>query len=756
MHFVQESTANLFLVLAIIRLPTVSSVHVRAVFDMSHIRGEILFTEGENNNTRISPNLTGIPSNLLWKIHEFPIVYRGNHMHTCQDLYTGGMFDPNEKSSDANYTTRCNERMQSMCAVGDLSGKHGHLNSSTNILLDSNLPLNGPNSIFGRSVVLYFNSIPWACALLDYDDVITAVTTFRGVSSGVTGTVRLRQPRGNITMDTSVEIGLFYSNDATKGSYNWTLEMADKRLPEDGRPSFEEEHCNITTTRVISESINVPLAGHGPSKERLHFSLKNLPLAGPKSVISKTLVLKHNGEPIICGSVYEVVPMEAEALFNVDGVNGSIHFKQDSELSPTVVTVDLKGLKSKANTYHVHVYRVLDIAMKENRNSHAMCAGNYIAGHWRPYETVSAVPGSATVDKYEVGDLSGKYGTIGANDALSLVRKDYNLPLFGENSVLFRSMVIHYNNGSRWVCSNINPKGAEFHFKVNAEFIGPEFNGSITLEQASFVKDHGASHITTFFLDLNYMNNSNVKTNSHDWHVHDKDIVQDQMYSMGKRCKSAAGHYNPYKVSLQANYSKTCGPKNLLRCELGDCSSKVGKYNIGGGKNRFTESENYFAGVNTILGRSIVVHAKDSGAPRVGCANMKLISKSFVRKQLIFKKTTTNDLSQLLATALNVTHWRVIHETKIADHKANCQKASLILIDSSSSDLDKAFEDLKQKWPDNLKKFKPVSDDMCIIGSHGTVSSTIGSRTTSGSHAVNLQATCFALIIGFLLTCLLV
>jgi hypothetical protein len=43
---------------------------------------------------------------------------------------------------------------------------------------------------------------------------------------------------------------------------------------------------------------------------------------------------------------------------------------------------------------------------------------------------------------------------------------------------------------------------------------------------------------------------------------------------------------------------------------------------------------------STVLGRSIVVHAKDSGGPRVGCANMKLISESFVRKELIFKKTT--------------------------------------------------------------------------------------------------------------------
>ena len=29
-------------------------------------------------------------------------------------------------------------------------------------------------------------------------------------------------------------------------------------------------------------------------------------------------------------------------------------------------------------------------------------------------------------------------------------------------------------------------------------------------QQASFVRKHGASHITSFFLDLNYMNDSRV------------------------------------------------------------------------------------------------------------------------------------------------------------------------------------------------------------------------------------------------------
>ena len=86
-----------------------------------------------------------------------------------------------------------------------------------------------------------------------------------------------------------------------------------------------------------------------------------------------------------------------------------------------------------------------------------------------------------TVDQYEIGDLSGKYGTIGNRDDLSLVYYDYNLPLFGGNSILFRSLVIHYNNGSRWACTNINPKNATFHVKAKSEFIGPAFNGTISV-----------------------------------------------------------------------------------------------------------------------------------------------------------------------------------------------------------------------------------------------------------------------------------
>ena len=375
-------------------LPVVSSTYLRAVFDMSDIKGEIRFTQGTNDSTRISCNLTGITSNVTWKIHKYPVVYRGNSMHTCK---TGGIFDPHGKMLNVSYASNCNERKPNMCAVGDLSGKHGHLNSSTQMLKDSNLPLSGVNSIFSRSVVLYVNGStkPWACALIDYDDVITAVTTYRGAKSGVTGTVRLRQPRGKPKLDTSVEIDLFYSNNVKNSSAYWTLAIADKNLTEDGIPSFEGDHCKITTSRDISDHVSVSLAQHGPSSGKLHFSVNYLPLAGSMSVIGQTLVLKYMNKTVICGSIYEVLPIEAEALFDVDGVKGSFHFKQDSELAPTVVTANISGLASKANTYHVHVYRVLDIAMQGRRNFGGMCANKYVAGHWKPYNTSSASPGTS-------------------------------------------------------------------------------------------------------------------------------------------------------------------------------------------------------------------------------------------------------------------------------------------------------------------------------------------------------------------------
>merc|ERR1712155_343047 len=86
-------------------------------------------------------------------------------------------------------------------------------------------------------------------------------------------------------------------------------------------------------------------------------------------------------------------------------------------------------------------------------------------GHFNPYNVdKSASPGVATgsVDQYEVGDLSGKFGDLKGRERVQGTFVDPSLCLWGPNSVLGRSVVIHHSpKPSRWVCTNIELASAD-------------------------------------------------------------------------------------------------------------------------------------------------------------------------------------------------------------------------------------------------------------------------------------------------------
>lgn len=48
-----------------------------------------------------------------------------------------------------------------------------------------------------------------------------------------------------------------------------------------------------------------------------------------------------------------------------------------------------------------------------------------------------------TPDQYEMGDLSGKFGTLDNHTIYKTTYNDTMLPLFGPRSILGRSIVIH-------------------------------------------------------------------------------------------------------------------------------------------------------------------------------------------------------------------------------------------------------------------------------------------------------------------------
>lgn len=84
------------------------------------------------------------------------------------------------------------------------------------------------------------------------------------------------------------------------------------------------------------------------------------------------------------------------------------------------------------------------------------CEASTLYGHWNPYDVnpkSSPPPKQGTTDQYEMGDLSGKFGRLNGLTQYEDAYNDTNLPLFGYNSIIGRSVVIHkQQRDARWAC----------------------------------------------------------------------------------------------------------------------------------------------------------------------------------------------------------------------------------------------------------------------------------------------------------------
>lgn len=159
-------------------------------------------------------------------------------------------------------------------------------------------------------------------------------------------------------------------------------------------------------------------------------------------------------------------PLKALAQFDMDGVKGFVRFTQANQSAPTQVEYELDGLRGNNKLYHVHVRPVPKFDANLVRNNATaiaqLCGDPNTGGHLNPHHVTEKLPPkSAPLDKYEIGDLSGKHGPFEtvANKPDHYVGsfKDDKLPMWGEHSIIGRSVVIHKNTGARWVCASIEP-----------------------------------------------------------------------------------------------------------------------------------------------------------------------------------------------------------------------------------------------------------------------------------------------------------
>lgn len=132
-------------------------------------------------------------------------------------------------------------------------------------------------------------------------------------------------------------------------------------------------------------------------------------------------------------------------------VKGKLELFQQSEYELTNVEVNLKGLVDTSG-YHIHVAPV-------RGDLEFPCEATTLYDHWNPRNInpkTSPPTQYGSSDQYEMGDLSGKFGKLDHRTEYMSNYNDTNLPLYGYETILSRSIVIHKREKNvRWACSTL-------------------------------------------------------------------------------------------------------------------------------------------------------------------------------------------------------------------------------------------------------------------------------------------------------------
>ncbi|GEQ69825.1 hypothetical protein JCM33374_g3500 [Metschnikowia sp. JCM 33374] len=130
-----------------------------------------------------------------------------------------------------------------------------------------------------------------------------------------------------------------------------------------------------------------------------------------------------------------------KATFNKT-ISGSVSFS--SKNGSTLIGVNISNLPSTGGPFMYHIH-------EKPVPTNGSCAGTL--GHFNPY---NGTVGAATPALHEVGDLSGKHGTInGTSIQTSYIDQYVSLNPTDKAFINGLSVVVHFANSSRLACANI-------------------------------------------------------------------------------------------------------------------------------------------------------------------------------------------------------------------------------------------------------------------------------------------------------------
>ncbi|XP_050396767.1 uncharacterized protein LOC126815248 isoform X2 [Patella vulgata] len=507
---------------------------------------------------------------------------------------------------------------------GEGTGKGGSgTNGGSGVVQTEQIPvaLSGLNSVEGATLQVTSSTDPSfkACAtLMSTTKYETAVATFE---DKVYGNVYFRKAvdSGNTIIYSDLYFG---DSTKTKTGYKWRIQQdclkggslfnPNSSLGS-GCSNTDHTKCIIGDLTSKLGTVNVGSVKASANKRYLD---ANLPLLSANSVVGSHLVLlDDNNDVFYCTTITSVPARSLVAAFSRDGVKGHISFQQSSMFDRTRIEVSLMNLQSKASGYHVHKFPVPQRVNKDQ----GMCSGALVSGHFNPYSIdISGSPpsGTGTNDKYEIGDVSGKFGTLAGKDNVTMTYNDWNMPLFGKNSIAFRSLVIHKGDGSRWICANIEDVDAVK--TAMATFTYP-FIGYAILKQPL----KSSRQETSIFIELNTADGTTTSS-SYKWQIN-KNMAGADWNADTSRCASTGNIFNPDNSTVTGTqYDAQCQMNDPVRCVKGDLTKKHGQISVRSADNTAAEhsiSDQYLPlyGSMGIIGRSIVIFG-DNGI--MACATI--------------------------------------------------------------------------------------------------------------------------------------
>ncbi|XP_038105826.1 uncharacterized protein LOC6051326 [Culex quinquefasciatus] len=551
---------------------------------------------------------------------------------------------------------------------------------------DTFLPLQGMHSIifrgfnvqrFNRTDPTNITHVPWACGPVTLYEIsrpyqipiFTAQVLFR---YPIVGRIIFRQVKDEFWSDTAVIFEYLIHADGSsvnntaehrwgitddppgKDFYDWqnrcvsTGGIYNPHKVSLGASNWEER-CTMSSSelcRLGDLSNRVGMLGIAGSKEdagrisRKMFVDQNLPLGGYASVVGRSVVIfddhgpKARGERLACSRIggyhrRKVVARDWYSNGDPLTIKGKLEMLQQSEYDLTNVEVEFKGLIANSG-YHVHIAPV-------EGDLEFPCEDSTVYGHWNPRGVnpkLSPPPAMGSTDQYELGDLSGKFGTL---DGVSMYDNFYNdsrMPLYGYESIIGRSIVVHKKEqGRRWACSTLergySPSEAR-EIRAIASFHHPAGYAYGYIRMTQLIGNDGSQSDTTIEVKLRYPGkHDRNKTLNHNWHIWVNPVgVDATVLQVETRCVAAGYVWNPYYTQLadplnQDLYRKECGPDNPLRCYVGDVSARLGPINIGYRRQVFTDSNFPLEGAVSALGRSIVIFGPEFSGFRFACANIQ-------------------------------------------------------------------------------------------------------------------------------------